>query len=224
MDSSRAVGWREPSAPYNNSLALCSGTSEKQNIKNAYSKSTSTPGASTVDLLQVGQLGKGMLVAQGNVDESVVSEGAHGGDGSRLLATTESTGGNEKTGVLAPVTTSGPDGASGIPEGLPLSREVTVTSRDTEQNGIVLQKVVGLANGVAGLGRGVHLGQNLLGESLADSRKRLISGQQKEIVLVRLLHTGRCRPCHRRPQYPSAQPRPASGYGHRGSTVRRCGQ
>lgn len=85
-----------------------------------------------MDLLQVSQLGKGVLVAQRNVDETVVSEGAHGGDGSRLLATTESTGGNEETGVLAPVTTSGPDGASGIPEGLPLSRQVAVASRDTE--------------------------------------------------------------------------------------------
>lgn len=133
-----------------------------------------------MDLLQVSQLGKGVLVAQRNVDETVVSEGAHGGDGSRLLATTESTGGDEETSVLAPVTTGGPDGASSIPEGLPLSREVTVASRDTEQNSIVLQKVVGLADGVARLGRGVHLGQDLLGESLADPRKRL-AGERREL-------------------------------------------
>ena len=121
-----------------------------------------------MDLGEVGQLGKAMLVAQRNVDEAVVSEGAHGGNSSGLLTTTESTGGDEQTSVLARVATSGPDGARGIPEGLPLSGEVTVTGGDTEQDGIVLQKVVGLSNGVVGLGRGVHLGQDLLGEGLGD--------------------------------------------------------
>lgn len=127
------------------------------------SEGTGTPGATSVDLLQVGQLTEGGLVTQRDVEETVVSEGAHGSNGSGLLTTTEGTGGDEKTGILAPVTTSGPDTTGLVPEGLPLGREVTIASRDTEQNGIVLQQSVGLSNGVAGLGGSVHLGQDLIG-------------------------------------------------------------
>lgn len=123
-----------------------------------------------MDLLEVGKEGKGGLVTQRNVNEAVVSESAHGGNDSGLLATTGGTGGNEDTGILAPVAAGGPDGAGLVPEGLPLSREITVTGRDTEQDGIVLQEVGRLSNGVAGLGRGVHLGQDLLRESLSNPR------------------------------------------------------
>ena len=133
------------------------------------SEGTGTPGATTVDLLKVGKLTEGGLVAQGNVDETVVSQSAHGSNGSRLLATTEGTGGDEETGILAPVTTRGPDTASLVPEGFPLGREVTVASGNTEQNGIVLKEGVRLGNGVVGLGGSVHLGQDLIGESLGDS-------------------------------------------------------
>jgi len=131
-------------------------------------KGTSTPGATTVNLVQVGEEREGGLVAQRNVDEAVVDKGAHGGQSSGLLTATRGSGGDEETSVLAVVATGGPDGAAGVPEGLPLSREVTVASGDTEEDGIVLQKVAGLSNGVGGLGRGVHLGQDFLGKSLGD--------------------------------------------------------
>lgn len=110
---------------------------------------TSTPGATTVDLAQAGQLGEGGLVAQRDVEEAVVSKGAHGSKGSGLLATTEGTGRDEETGILAPVATSGPDTTGLVPEGLPLGGEVAVASRDTEEDGIVLQEVIGLRDGVA---------------------------------------------------------------------------
>lgn len=144
------------------------------------SKGTGTPGATTVDLLQVGQEREGGLVAQRHVEEAVVGEGAHGGNGSRLLATTEGTGGDEETGVLAPVATGSPDGAGLVPEGLPLGREVAVAGGNTEQDGIVLEEVIGLSNRVAGLGRGMHLGQNFLGEGLGDPGLRVsdMSGEQ----------------------------------------------
>lgn len=135
-----------------------------------HSEGTGTPGATTVNLVEVGQEGECGLVAERNVDETVVGEGAHGGDGSGLLATTGGTGGDEETGVLAPVAAGSPDGAGLVPEGLPLSGEVAVAGGDTEEDGIVLQEVGGLSNGVAGLGRGVHLAQHLLGESLGDPR------------------------------------------------------
>lgn len=126
-----------------------------------------------MDLLKVGKEREGGLVTQRNVDKAVVSESAHGGDDSGLLTTAEGAGGNEDTGVLAPVATGGPDGAGLVPEGLPLSREVTVTGGDTEEDGIVLQKGGGLNNGVVRLGGGVHLGENLLRESLTDPRWKL---------------------------------------------------
>ncbi len=134
----------------------------------AYSEGTSTPGATTADLLEVGKNREGGLVTERHVDEAVVSESAHGGNDGGLLATTGGAGGDEDTGILAPVTTGGPDGAGLVPEGLPLSREVTVAGRDAEQDGIVLQKVGRLGNWVVGLGRGVHLGQDLLREGLGD--------------------------------------------------------
>lgn len=135
-----------------------------------------------MDLLKVGKEGEGGLVTQRDVDEAVVSESAHGGNDGGLLTTTHGTGGNEDTGVLAPVATGGPDGAGLVPEGLPLSREVTVTGGDTEENGIVLQEIGGLNNGVAGLGGGVHLGQNLLRESLADPRWNLSVSKLRNIL------------------------------------------
>ena len=121
-----------------------------------------------MDLGQVRELSEGGLVAQRDVEEAVVGESAHGSNGSRLLATTESTSGDEQTGVLAPEATSGPNTAGAVPEGLPLSGEVTVTGRDTEEDGIVLEEVVGGSNGVGGLGGSVHLGEDFLGKGLGD--------------------------------------------------------
>ena len=43
-----------------------------------------TPWGTTVDLLKIGQLSEGGLVAQRNVDEAVVDESRHGGDGGGL--------------------------------------------------------------------------------------------------------------------------------------------
>lgn len=123
-----------------------------------------------MDLGQVRELSEGGLVAQRDVEEAVVGESAHGSNGGRLLATTESTSGDEQTGVLAPEATSGPNTAGAVPEGLPLSGEVTVTGRDTEQNSVEGEEIGGLYNGVASLGRSVHLGQNFLVEGFGDPR------------------------------------------------------
>ena len=51
---------------------------------------------------------EGRLVAQRHVDEAVVGQGAHGGDGGALLAAAEGAGGDEETSVLAPETARGP--------------------------------------------------------------------------------------------------------------------
>ena len=53
---------------------------------------------------------------------------------------------------------------------LPLGGKVAVTGGDAEQEGIVLEEGggVGQDGDVRGLGRGVHLGQDLIGEGLRD--------------------------------------------------------
>lgn len=154
----------------------------------AYSKSTSTPGATTVDLLEVGQLGKHGLVAERNVDEAVVGKSAHGSNGGGLLATTQGTSGDEQTGILAPVATGGPDAASVVPESLPLCREVTITSRDTEQHSVVFLELFRVGNGVILLVRSVHLIQDLLGQGLSNPIERpLAIGFSKLMLLVNIL-------------------------------------
>lgn len=136
-----------------------------------------------MDLLQVGELREDGLVAERDVDEAVVGEGAHGGNGSRLLATTEGTGGNEETGVLAPIATRGPDTTGPVPEGLPLSGEVTVASGDTEKDGVVVLQSVGFDDGVRRLGRSVHFGEDVIGKGLGDPKNRYWS------ITVRLKYT-----------------------------------
>lgn len=71
-----------------------------------------------MNLIEVGDVGEGLGVAEGNVDDAVVSQGGHGGDGSRLLTTAGSSGGDEETGLLAPVAAGSPDSTGLVPEGL----------------------------------------------------------------------------------------------------------
>lgn len=122
-----------------------------------------------MDLREVGELTERVLVSERNEGETVVSQSAHGSNGSRFLTTTGGTSGDEDTGRLAPVTTAGPDATGLVPEGLPLGGEVTVTGGDTEEDGVVFEKSLGLSDGVVALGGSVHLGQDFLGESLGDS-------------------------------------------------------
>ena len=53
---------------------------------------------------------------------------------------------------------------------LPLSREVTEASGDTEKETVVVSEVAGLEDGIVGLGGCMHLGQDLLGKSLGNPR------------------------------------------------------
>lgn len=121
-----------------------------------------------MDLFQVRQEPEGSLVTEGNEVETVVSESAHGSNGGRLLTTTQGTRGDEQTGILAPVAAGGPDAAGLVPEGLPLGREVAEAGGDAEEDGVVLEQVSRLSNGVRGLGRGVHLAEDVGGEGFGD--------------------------------------------------------
>jgi hypothetical protein len=71
-----------------------------------------------VDLVEVGDVGEGLGVAEGNVDDAVVSQRGHGSEGSGLLAAAGRSSGDEETGLLAPVAAGGPDAAGSVPEGL----------------------------------------------------------------------------------------------------------
>jgi hypothetical protein len=111
------------------------------------------------------------LVTKGNVDDSVVSEGAHGSESSALLSTALGAGADEQASVLAPEATALPLLAGVVPEGPPLRGEVAVASGNAHKESIVLleDRRVGDLGDRGVLGRSVHLGQNLLGESLGDA-------------------------------------------------------
>lgn len=85
-------------------------------------KGASTPRATTVDLSQVCQLSKGLGVTERHIDDAVVSEGRHGGNGGRLLSTTRRASGNEEATELAVIATSSPLPASLVPESLVCNR------------------------------------------------------------------------------------------------------
>lgn len=136
-----------------------------------YGEGAGTPGAAATDLGVVAEKVEGSLVAERHVDDTVVSESAHGSDSGALLSTTLSGGGDEETSVLAPEGTGLPLAAGLVPECAPLGGEVAVASGNAHQEGIVLLENAGVresGDGVVLLG-GVHLGQNLLGESLLDA-------------------------------------------------------
>lgn len=133
-------------------------------------KGAGTPGRTTVDLREVGKLAKGLGVAERDVVEAVVSKGGHGSKSSGLLATTEGTGGDEETSLLAVEATRRPDTAGLVPEGLPLGRHVAVTGGDTEEDTVVFEELRGVVkDGDSGiLGRSVHLAEDFLRKGLGD--------------------------------------------------------
>jgi hypothetical protein len=160
------------SLPESLALSLSNAELERRGLAGAVTggEGTSAPRRATVDLIEVGQVGECVLVAEGNVDEAVVSKGAHGGDAGRLLATTLGAGADEQTGVLAPVGAVGPLLARVVKESLPLRGEVAVAGGDTEEDGVVLLEGggVGQEGNIGGLAGSAHLGQDLLGEGLRD--------------------------------------------------------
>lgn len=131
-----------------------------------------------MNLGQVGQLGKGVGVAQRDVDDSVVGQGGHGGEGGGLLAATGGSSRDEDTGELAMKATGLPLGTGHVPEGLPLGGEVAETRRDPDQERVVFGQGgrVGQHLDVGGLGGSVHLAEDLLGEGLRDPVKLHVRG------------------------------------------------
>jgi len=132
------------------------------------SKGTGTPRGSTVNLGQVGQKGKDVLVAERNEDDPVVGQGRESAIDGHFLSSTRSASGNEDTCVLSSKSTLNPETTGSIPKGLPLSGERTVTSGDTKEEGVVVGELSGGDDGVVRLGWGMEFRQDVLGESFRD--------------------------------------------------------
>ena len=140
-------------------------------MRKTYGESTSTPWSTTTDLRNIAKKGKDGLVPKRDVDHTVVRKRAHGSNSRALLSTAHSTSGDEQTRVLAPKATILPLAASLIPEDLPLSGEVAVPGRDTEEEGVVLLHCLWVRErrDFVGFGRDVHLGQDVFGERFLDA-------------------------------------------------------
>jgi len=138
------------------------------------------------------QLRKVVLVSKRNVNDTMMRERGHGSDSCRLLSTSLSGSRHKQTTVLAPKTTTGPETTSLVPERLnsiaynqpnssyrgktrrethlPLSREVTVTSGNANQEGIVgLEDVRSNGGDLSRRAWRMHFGQNFLRQGLSDS-------------------------------------------------------
>ena len=74
---------------------------------------------------------------------------------------------------------------------LPLSREVTVASGDTEEDGIELGEVIGVKDGIVGLGGRIHLGQDFLRECLGNPDNQSSIRQRGRDDWKEMAHTGR---------------------------------
>lgn len=95
-------------------------------------------------------------------------DGVHDGD---FLSTTWGGGRNEDSGEFSPESSGLPLATGAIPEGFPLSGEVTETGWNTEEESIVCCERCWVDDGNVGLGGCVHLGQDILGKGLGNSRK-----------------------------------------------------
>lgn len=134
-----------------------------------YSEGAGSPGATTTDLLDVGEERESGLVAQRYIDHAVVDKGAHGGDDSGLLPASERARGDKGADILAREAARGPDAAGTVPEGLPLGREVAEARGDAEEDRVVVKERLGLDDGVVRLGGRVHRGEDFVREGLGDS-------------------------------------------------------
>lgn len=82
------------------------------------SEGTGTPWRPAADFREVDELAEGLCVTERDVDEAVVGEGAHHGNGSGLLSSSCRCGGDEETGVFTKEATGLPLATGLVPEGL----------------------------------------------------------------------------------------------------------
>lgn len=139
-----------------------------------------------MDLSQVGQLRERAFVPERNIDHPVMDKGRERvGDGD-FLSTPLGAGRGEDTTHLVSKSRLAPEWTSCVPESLmtsmrhdasrglwrtylPLHREVTIASGNTEQEGVKVDEVVREKDGVVWAWGCLDELQNVLGERLLDS-------------------------------------------------------
>ena len=100
----------------------------------------------------------------------MVRKSAHSRQRRALLPSSLGGRADEDTDILAVISASLPLLAGLVPESLPLGREVAVTGRDAEEEGVVLGELVGSdERDGAGLAGCMHLGEDFVGKGLLDS-------------------------------------------------------
>lgn len=103
-------------------------------------ESTSAPRTATTDLAVIAKKVECSLVAKRNIDDAVVGEGAHGSKSSAFLSSPLSPGAHKNSSILAPISTTLPLLPGAVPESSPLGWEVAVTSRNPNEESIILLK------------------------------------------------------------------------------------
>ena len=113
-----------------------------------------------------------MLVSQWNVDDTMDNEDVQGVINGHLLSASGSASRNEDPSVFTSESTGCPQFAGRVPECLPLGREISVSSRDTEQESVVGGEDICSDDWVVGLGRGVHQRKDIFRESFGNPEGR----------------------------------------------------
>jgi len=129
-----------------------------------------------------------VLVAEGNVDETMVHESGQRVGNGDLLSTTLGTSGDKHTAHLALKSALAPERASGVPECLPLNGEVAVTSGDTKEERVKVDKVIREEDRVIGSRRRLDELQDIIGEGLLDLIDRGITTSIADTTLDGLSH------------------------------------
>lgn len=117
---------------------------------------------------QVSKLGESFGVSERDEDDSVMSQGAQCVGNSGLLSTSWAGSGNENTSIFTSEGSGLPKFTGRVPECLPLSGEVAVTSRNSKEERIVGGELIGGDDGEIGLGWCVHLCENFLRKRLGN--------------------------------------------------------
>lgn len=126
-----------------------------------------TVSASTVDLGQVGLIGRTSVSVRDVIDAVVDKEG-DGSEVCSLIAAVLGSGGGEGRGEFANQSTGSPKATSLVKECRDLCRGAAVTGGEAQDQAVVFNELFGSNYGVV-LDRflvGVHLGKDLFGKSL----------------------------------------------------------
>lgn len=141
-----------------------------------------------MDLSEVGQLRERVFVSERDIDHPVVDKGGEGAGNGDFLSTTLGARGDKDTAHLSSKSRLAPEWTRCVPESLmnpmrhvarhgvrrtylPLHREVTIASGNTEKEGVKVDEVVWEKDGVVWAWGCLDELQNVLREGLLDSKR-----------------------------------------------------